>query len=60
VYHWSAVGVADRIFAAISIVFVGYLSTAIQERSERVGRLAAQQIKAEREHALRSTRARCT
>jgi len=53
-YHWSAVGVADRIFAAISIVFVGYLSTAVQERSERVGRLAAQQIQAEREHALRS------
>lgn len=53
-YHWSSIGVADRLFAAISIVFVGYLSTAVQERSERVGRLSAQQIQAEREHALRS------
>ena len=52
--HWSTIGVADRILAAISIVFVGYLSTAVQERSERVGRMGAQQIQAEREHALRS------
>ncbi len=36
----------------LSIVLVGYLSTVVQERAERVGRLAAQEARARREAAL--------
>lgn len=51
-YHWQAIGVGDRLLSMLSIVLVGYLSTAVQERAERVGRLAAQEARARREAAL--------
>ena len=51
-YHWDAIGIGDRLLSMLSIVMVGYLSTAVQERSERVGRLAAQESRARREMTL--------
>ena len=45
-YHWDVIGVGDRILSAFSIVLVGFLSTAVQERSERVGRIVAQEARA--------------
>jgi signal transduction histidine kinase len=51
-YRWEPVGVGDRLLSMLSIVLVGFLSTAVQERAERVGRLAAQEARARREAAL--------
>ncbi|HEY0380662.1 MAG TPA: ATP-binding protein [Candidatus Elarobacter sp.] len=51
-YRWDPVAVGDRLLSMLSIVLVGYLSTAVQERAERVGRLAAQETRARREAAL--------
>jgi signal transduction histidine kinase len=48
-YRWDAVGIGDRILAALSIVSVGYLSTAVIDNSERAGRAADQEIRARRE-----------
>lgn len=42
-YRWEPVWVGDRVLSMLSIVLVGYLSTAVQERAQRVGRLAAQE-----------------
>jgi signal transduction histidine kinase len=50
--HWGPIGIGDRLLSMISIVLVGYLSTTVQERSERVGRLAAQEARARREVTL--------
>jgi signal transduction histidine kinase len=51
-YRWDAISVGDRLLSMLSIVLVGYLSTAVQERAERVGRLAAQEARARREATL--------
>jgi signal transduction histidine kinase len=51
-YRWEPIGTGDRLLSMLSIVLVGYLSTAVQERSERVGRLAAQEARARREATL--------
>jgi signal transduction histidine kinase len=51
-YHWDPIGVGDRLLSMLSIVLVGFLSTAVQERAERVGRLAAQEARARREASL--------
>ncbi len=51
-YRWEAVGIGDRLLSMLSIVLVGYLSTAVQERAERVGRLSAQEARARREATL--------
>jgi signal transduction histidine kinase len=51
-YRWQAIGVGDRLLSMLSIVLVGYLSTEVQERAERVGRLAAQESRTRREAAL--------
>jgi signal transduction histidine kinase len=51
-YRWDPIGVGDRLLSMLSIVLVGYLSTAVQERAERVGRLAAQEARARREATL--------
>ncbi len=51
-FRWDPIGVGNRILSLFSIVLVGYLSTAVQERAERVGRLAAQEARARREAAL--------
>jgi signal transduction histidine kinase len=51
-YRWEPIGVGDRLLSMLSIVLVGYLSTAVQERAERVGRLAAQEARARREATL--------
>ena len=51
-YRWDPIGVGDRLLSMLSIVLVGFLSTAVQERAERVGRLAAQDARARREAAL--------
>jgi signal transduction histidine kinase len=48
-YHWDAVGIGDRILAGLSIVFVGYLSSAVSENAERAGRAASQELRARRE-----------
>jgi signal transduction histidine kinase len=54
-YRWDPIGVGDRLLSMLSIVLVGYLSTAVQERAERVGRLAAQEARARREAMLSAT-----
>jgi signal transduction histidine kinase len=54
-YHWDSLGIGDRILAGLSIVFVGYLSTAVQQNAERAGRLEAQQSRAVRESQLRAS-----
>jgi signal transduction histidine kinase len=51
-YHWDSLGIGDRVLAGLSIVFVGYLSTAVQQAGQRTGRLEAQQIRALREKQL--------
>src|SRR5450755_2858837 len=51
-YHWDPLGIGDRVLAALSIVFVGYLSTAVQQAAQRAGRLQAQQARAQREAQL--------
>lgn len=51
-YRWEPIGVGDRLLSMLSIVLVGYLSTAVQERAERVGRMAAQEARARREATL--------
>ena len=51
-YRWDAISVGDRLLSMLSIILVGYLSTEVQERAERVGRLAAQEARARREATL--------
>ncbi len=51
-YRWDPIGIGDRLLSMLSIAIVGYLSTAVQERAERVGRLAAQEARARREATL--------
>ena len=51
-YRWDAIGVGNRLLSMLSIVLVGFLSTEVQERAERVGRLAAQEARARREATL--------
>jgi signal transduction histidine kinase len=51
-YRWDAISSGNRLLSMLSIVLVGYLSTAVQERAERVGRLAAQEARARREAML--------
>jgi len=51
-YRWEPIGVGDRVLSMLSIILVGYLSTEVQERAERVGRLAAQEARARREASL--------
>jgi signal transduction histidine kinase len=51
-YHWDPLGIGDRVLAALSIVFVGYLSTAVQQTAQRAGRLEAQRARALREAQL--------
>jgi signal transduction histidine kinase len=48
-HHWDAVGIGDRILAGLSIVLVGYLSSAVSENAERAGRAASQELRARRE-----------
>jgi signal transduction histidine kinase len=48
-FHWDAVGIGDRVLAALSIVSVGYLSSAVSENAERAGRAASQELRARRE-----------
>lgn len=51
-YHWSPIGLGDRALSLLSIVLVGFLSTEVQERAERVGRLSAQEARARREASI--------
>jgi signal transduction histidine kinase len=51
-YHWEAVGIGDRILAGLSIVFVGYLSGAVQNEAQRAGRSEALGQRAVREAEL--------
>jgi signal transduction histidine kinase len=48
-YHWDAVGIGDRILAALSIAIVGYLSSAVIDNAQRAGRAASQELRARRE-----------
>lgn len=50
--RWDSIGIFDRTLTALSIIVVGYLGTTVQERAQRVGRLAAQEARARREAAL--------
>ena len=47
--HWDTVGIGDRILSALSIVLVGYLSTAVSDNAQRAGRAASQELRARRE-----------
>lgn len=47
--HWDAVGIGDRILAALSIAFVGYLSGAVVDNAQRAGRASSQEVRARRE-----------
>lgn len=51
-YHWELIGIGDRALSMLSIVLVGFLSTEVQERAQRVGRLAAQEARARREATM--------
>jgi signal transduction histidine kinase len=50
--HWDPLIIGDRVLAGLSIVFVGYLSTAVQQTAERAGKLEAQRARALRETQL--------
>jgi signal transduction histidine kinase len=52
--HWDTIGIGDRILAGLSIVFVGYLSGAVQDEAQRAGRSAALEQRARREAQLRA------
>ncbi|MDQ2858582.1 MAG: HAMP domain-containing histidine kinase [Candidatus Eremiobacteraeota bacterium] len=51
-YQWNAIALLNRAFAGLTIVVVGYLSTAAQRNAQRTGRLVAQKTRAEREAKL--------
>jgi signal transduction histidine kinase len=51
-YHWDPLAIGDRALAGLSIVLVGYLSTAVQQTAQRAGRLEAQQARTLRETLL--------
>jgi signal transduction histidine kinase len=53
-HHWDAIGIGDRLLAALSIVLVGYLSSAVIDNAQRAGQAASQEVRARRE-ALIST-----
>lgn len=53
-YHWDAVGIGDRMLSALSIVLVGYLSSAVSENARRAGRAASQELRARREAQIAS------
>ncbi|HEV3157324.1 MAG TPA: HAMP domain-containing sensor histidine kinase [Candidatus Baltobacteraceae bacterium] len=50
---WDALGIADRVLAALSTVLVGYLTSLAQAAAQRAGKLLARQERAERERRLR-------
>jgi signal transduction histidine kinase len=50
--RWDAIGIGDRLLAALSIVLVGYLSVVVQERARRAGVMAAQEQRTRREAVL--------
>jgi signal transduction histidine kinase len=52
--YWNPLAIADRVLAGMSIVFVGYLSTTVQQTAKQAGRLAAQQARTQREAQLAS------
>jgi signal transduction histidine kinase len=47
--HWSAIAIGDRLLAALSIVLVGYLSSAVLDNAQRAGRAESQELRARRE-----------
>ncbi len=53
-HHWATAGIADRVLTGLSIVFVGYLSTVIQENARRFGALSSSNARAQREVRLRA------
>lgn len=50
--HWDSIGIGDRFLAGLSIVFVGYLSTAVHQNAQRAGLLEGQQRRSRREADL--------
>jgi two-component system sensor histidine kinase KdpD len=48
-HHWDAIGIGDRMLAGLSIVLVGYLSSAVIENAQRAGQSASQELRARRE-----------
>jgi signal transduction histidine kinase len=53
-HHWDAIGIGDRMLAALSIVLVGYLSSAVNDNAQRAGRAASQELRARREAQISS------
>lgn len=53
--QWDPIGVSDRLFSAFSIILVGYLSTEVQERSQRLGVVMAREERMRREVSLASS-----
>ena len=51
-HHWDSIGIADRVLAGLSFVFVGYLSTVVQENARRAERAAVQEARSRREALL--------
>jgi signal transduction histidine kinase len=47
--RWSAIAIGDRLLAALSIVLVGYLSSAVIDNAQRAGRAESQELRARRE-----------
>ena len=54
-FHWDAVGIGDRMLSALSIVLVGYLSSAVNENAQRAGRASSQELRARREAQIGAT-----
>jgi signal transduction histidine kinase len=48
-HHWSGAAIGDRFLVALSIVLVGYLSSAVIENAQRAGHSASQELRARRE-----------
>ena len=48
-HYWSAIAIGDRLLAALSIVLVGYLSSAVIDSAQRAGRAESQELRTRRE-----------
>ncbi len=51
-HHWDAIGVGDRLLAALSIFLVGYLSSAVVDNAQRAGHAASLEVRARRESQI--------
>lgn len=54
-HYWSAIAIGDRLLAALSIILVGYLSSAVIDNAQRAGRAESQEQRARREAQISAT-----